>query len=113
MEITFKYKNKIITTPNLEKKLKRMKLSIDDIEIINNPIIKKEPESGVEDYMLNKRQIIVRSTEDDIRRVCFVDKNKGLPTIYELFKRNIWNPETKTGIKYLTPEFLMTMYYEP
>lgn len=113
MEITFKYKDKIITTPNLEKKLKRMKLSIDDIEIINNPIIKKEPESGVEDYMLNKRQIIVHSTEDDIRRVCFVDKNKGLPTIYELFKKNIWNPETKTGIKYLTPEFLMTMYYEP
>lgn len=113
MDITFKYNNKIITTPNLEKKLKRMKLSINDIEIIDNPITKKEPESGIEDYMLNKRQVIVRSTEDDIRRICYVDKDKGLPTIYELFKKDIWNPKTKTGIKYLTPEFLMTMYYEP
>lgn len=34
MEITFKYKDKIISTPNLEKKLKRMKISIDDIEIM-------------------------------------------------------------------------------
>ena len=113
MDITFKYNNKIITTPNLEKKLKRMKLSINDIEIIDNPITKKEPESGIEDYMLNKRQVIVRSTEDDIRRICYIDKDKGLPTIYELFKKDIWNPKTKTGIKYLTPEFLMTMYYEP
>ena len=30
MEVTFKYKDKIFTTPNLEKKLKRMKISIDD-----------------------------------------------------------------------------------
>lgn len=42
METTFKYKNKIITTPNLEKKLKRMKISIDDIEIIDTPKIEKE-----------------------------------------------------------------------
>jgi rRNA-processing protein FCF1 len=113
MEITFKYNGKIITTPNLEKKLKRMKLQLSDIEIIDNLIKKEKPlNSGIEDYMLNKRQVIVCSTEDNIRRVCFIDKNKGLPTIYELFKKNIWNPETKTGIKYLTPEFLMTMYYE-
>ena len=42
MEILFRYKNKIISTPNLEKKLKRMKISIDDIEIIED--IKKEKE---------------------------------------------------------------------
>ena len=112
METTFKYNGKIITTPNLEKKLKRMKISINDIEIIDNPIKKEKSNEGIEDYMLNKRQVIVRSTEDNIRRVCFIDKNKGLPTIYELFKKNIWNPETKNGIKYLTQEFLMTMYYE-
>lgn len=37
---TFKYQGKIITTPNLEKKLKRMKISLEDIEIIDTPIIK-------------------------------------------------------------------------
>lgn len=112
METTFKYQGKIISTPNLEKKLKRMRISIDDIEIIDNPIKKKEVNSGLEDYMLNKRRVIVRSTEDDIRRVCFIDKDEPLPKIEELFKSKIWNPETKTGIKYLTPEFLKTMYYE-
>lgn len=110
METTFKYQGKIITTPNLEKKLKRMKISINDIEIIDNPIKKKEPKSGIEDYMLNKRQVIVRSTEDNIRRVCYIDKS--LPPISELFKNHIWNPETKTGVKGMTREFLMTMYYE-
>ena len=110
MEITFKYKGKIITTPNLEKKLKRMKISIDDIEIIDTPIKKKEVDSGLEDYMLNKKQVIVRSTQDNIRRICYVDKNKSLPTMSELFKNQMWNGET--GIKELTREYLMTMYYE-
>lgn len=113
METTFKYQGKIITTPNLEKKLKRMKISIDDIEIIETPIKKENSsDNGIEDYMLNKRKVIVRSTEDNIRRVCFIDKDKGLPPISELFKDLIWNPETKTGIKEITEEFLMTMYYE-
>lgn len=37
----FKYNNKIYETPNLEKKLKRMRLTLDDIEILNEPIVKK------------------------------------------------------------------------
>lgn len=39
--ITFKYNNKVYEVPNLEKKLKRMKLTMNDIEIIDSPI-KKE-----------------------------------------------------------------------
>lgn len=35
----FKYQNKIYEVPNLEKKLKRMKLTLADIEIIDKPII--------------------------------------------------------------------------
>ena len=112
METTFKYNGKIITTPNLEKKLKRMKISIDDIEILDSIKKEKAVENGVEDYTSNKRKIIVRSTEDDIRRVCYIDKDKGLPPISELFKNHIWNPEIKTGIKEFTREYLMTMYYD-
>ena len=75
MDVTFKYKDTIITTPNLEKKLKRMKLSIDDIEIIETPIKKEKPSNdGIEDYIKDKIKVIVRSNIDDIRRVCYIDK---------------------------------------
>lgn len=113
MEITFKYKGTIITTPNLEKKLKRMKLSIDDIEIIDNPIKKeKSPSHELEDYMKDKIKVIVRSNIDDVRRVCFIKKDEPHPTIKELFKNQLWNPNTKTGIKEFTEDYLMTLYYE-
>ena len=113
METTFKYKGTIITTPNLEKKLKRMKLSIDDIEIIDNPIKKeKSPSNELEDYMKDVIKVIVRSNIDDIRRVCFIKKEGPRPTMRELFKNHIWNPTTKTGIKEITEEYLTTLYYE-
>ena len=113
METTFKYKGTIITTPNLEKKLKRMKLSIDDIEIIDNPIKKeKSPSNELEDYMKDVTKVIVRSNIDDIRRVCFIKKDKPRPTMRELFKNHIWNQTTKTGIKEITEDYLMTLYYE-
>ena len=48
MEITFEYKGKIITTPNLEKKLKRMKLSLEDIKIIPTPLKKESKSEGWE-----------------------------------------------------------------
>ena len=100
MDITFKYKDKIITTPNLEKKLKRMKLSLEDIEIIETPV-KKQQESGIEDYMLDKEQVIIRSTLDDIRRVCYVPKGTRPPIKELLSKQKIYSDEQ-----------LNSMYYE-
>ena len=100
MNITFKYKDKIITTPNLEKKLKRMKLSLEDIEIIKTPI-KKQQESGIEDYMLDKEQVIVRSTLDNVRRVCYVPKGTR-PSIKEFLSKQ----------KIYSDKQLNSMYYE-
>ena len=40
--MTFKYNGKLITTPNLEKKLKRMHLTLADIEIVPDVEVKKE-----------------------------------------------------------------------
>ena len=101
MEITFKYQGKIISTPNLEKKLKRMKISINDIEIINEPIIKKEEDNGLEDYMLDKEQVVIKSKLDNIRRICYVPKGTR-PLIKELLgKHNLY-----------TEYELMNMYYE-
>ena len=87
-----------------------MKLQLSDIEIIETPV-KKSSDDGIEDYMLNKRKVIVRSTLDEIRRVCYIPIDYT-PTIYELFKHHLWNPKTKTGIKELTDDYLMTLYYE-
>ena len=58
METTFKYNGKVITTPNLEKKLKRMKISIDDIEIIEIPIKEKKSDEGIEDYMILEEYVM-------------------------------------------------------
>lgn len=38
----FKYNNKFYSTPNLEKKLKKMKLTLEDIEIISEEKEEKE-----------------------------------------------------------------------
>lgn len=109
MEITFKYKGKIISTPNLEKKLKRMKISIDDIEIIDKPIVIKKEENELDDFYKDKEKVVIRSTQDDIRRICFVPKDTR-PPIKDILKNQIWNPETRTGVY---PElFIETMYYE-
>ena len=57
--ITFKYKDTIISTPNLEKKLKRMKLSLNDIEIIDTPTNKKEE---LIEEPSNLQKIIIQSS---------------------------------------------------
>ena len=38
----FKYNNKVYIVPNLEKKLKRMKLTLEDIELIDKPSSKED-----------------------------------------------------------------------
>lgn len=101
MEVTFKYNNKIITTPNLEKKLKRMKLQLSDIEIIETPIKEKPSNDGIEDYIKDREKVIIRSKLDDIRRVCYIPKGTR-PNIKEFLG--------KQGI--YTENELINMYYE-
>lgn len=46
MDTTFIYKGKTVTTPNLEKKLKRMRITLSDIEIVDEVHPKKESENS-------------------------------------------------------------------
>lgn len=55
----FKYNNKIYETPNLEKKLKRMRLTLDDIEILNEPIVKKVSNEDDKDNGIIKHHFIL------------------------------------------------------
>lgn len=106
--VTFKYKDKIISTPNLEKKLKRMKLSLNDIEIIDTPINKKEKD--IEESSKLKK-IIIQSSLDKMQYISFVPLDFNFPPIEEFIKKDLWNPITKTGIKEFIPEYIKTLYY--
>lgn len=100
METIFKYNGKIITTPNLEKKLKRMKISIADIEIINTPTLKEESKFELEDYMINKEQVIIKSKLDNIQRVCYLNKGERPPIKEILGKQNIYSNEQINNMYY-------------
>lgn len=102
MKTTFKYNGKLITTPNLEKKLKQMKITIDNIEIIDTP--KKDniedlkwDLEGIKEWRYYKQEGVIHC--------CLIDKGTN-PSIYDIFKSHIWNPETKTGIRKITKEYL-------
>ena len=106
--VTFKYKDTIISTPNLEKKLKRMKLSLNDIEIIDTPTNKKE--ETIEEPS-NLKKIIIQSSLDKMQYISFVPLDFSFPPIEEFIKKDLWNPITKTGIKDFIPEYIKTLYY--
>ena len=107
MDITFKYNGAIITTPNLEKKLKRMGISLDDIELIQEikPIIK-------EDNSKEFKTLKLKSLIDNLTHITYWSPNTSLPTIQELVEERgwLWNPETKTGL--WTKDYIDTLYYE-
>ena len=105
----FMYNGRIYNPVNVEKKLKKLGITMNDIEIIPED---KKQDNELDDFYKDKEKVIVRSTEDDIRRICYINKDKSHPTMRELFKNHIWNPTTKTGVKEITEEYLMTMYYE-
>lgn len=105
----FMYNGRIYNPVNVEKKLKKLGITMNDIEIIPED---KKQDNELDDFYKDKEKVIVRSTEDDIRRICYINKDKSRPTMRELFKNHIWNPTTKTGVKEITEEYLMTMYYE-
>ena len=86
MDITFKYKDKIITTPNLEKKLKRMKISLEDIEIINS-LEKKKEESSKWEFEGIKEWRYYKHLDSDIRHCCLIDIGTN-PSKYDLLGKH-------------------------
>ncbi len=102
--ITFKYKDTIISTPNLEKKLKRMKITLQDIEILPEEVKVEEPE---DDW---KRPLIrLKSSLDNYVYSIYSEVKPENPT--ELIKNLIWNPDNKTGVKGFTEEYAKTLVY--
>lgn len=85
MDITFIYKNKQITTPNLEKKLKRMGITKEDITIIETPPKKKEgamiPMYPIENFYFIKKssdcwECHISETPPTVYDVEYTDKER-------------------------------------
>ena len=106
----FIYNGRIYHPSNLEKKLKKMGITINDIKIIPVEKKKEKPSNdGTEDYMKDKELVVIRSTQDNFRRIWYIPKGTR-PPLEKLFEKVIWNG--KTGIKEITNEYIKTMYYE-
>lgn len=95
----FKYNNKIYETPNLEKKLKRMKLSLEDIEMINEDVQQEQSE----ECEIGGKELRYFLHPNGIRTECYIPIGQN-PTALDWFKDVMWNGST--GIKWCTPEYL-------
>jgi len=102
---TFKYNNQIISTPNLEKKLKRMKLSIQDIEILPEEDNKKE--EIVDNWQ--RPLVYLKSTLDNSVYTIYSETKPDNPI--DLVKHLIWNIHTRTGVEGFTEEYAKTLVY--
>lgn len=103
MITTFKYKDTIISTPNLEKKLKRMKITLQDIEILPEEIKLEETEDNW------KRPLVyLKSSLDNMIYSIYSETKPNNPI--ELVKNLIWNGIT--GVKGFTLEYAKTLNYD-
>ena len=102
---TFKYKDQIISTPNLEKKLKRMKLSLQDIEILPEEI----PETKKEEDDWKRPLVYLKSTLDNSVYTVYSEEKPENPI--ELVRHLIWNMYTRTGVEGFTEEYAKTLVY--
>lgn len=96
----FKYKNKVYETPNIEKKLKRMNLTLEDIEIVKEENIKKEESK---EYGIEGKEIRHFLHPDGTKTMCYVPIGEN-PLALDWFKDVMWNGST--GIKWCTKEYL-------
>lgn len=104
---TFKYNNQIITTPNLEKKLKRMKLTLEDIEIIPENTLDVKKEEKEDNW---KRPLVyLKSTLDNSVYTIYSEEKPENPI--ELVRHLIWNMYTRTGVEGFTEEYAKTLVY--
>lgn len=83
----FKYNNKIYETPNLEKKLKRMKLTLEDIEILQEEINKPQGNSEWE-YKGTKSWKYYKHPNSDKIHCCLIDIGTK-PDKHQLFRNLI------------------------
>ncbi len=105
--IEFLYKGQKCFTNNLPKKLKRMKITKDDIEILRE-FDETEKKVKPEDNNNEFDDWIKVVYWDPITNYTHIGFTHGMnkPDKNEFFKNSKWNEETKTGLKYCTKEWI-------
>ena len=75
VEQYFKYQDKIYKTINLDKKLKKMKLSLEDIELIDKPSSKEDDEDNrvIKHHFVLSNGYIVTSIYDNLDNLGITD----------------------------------------
>lgn len=104
--IVFEYNGKTFYADNFEKKLKRLKITKNDVKIINDDFefVRKDKHLETE-YDEFTRAYILDKSNNTIHVIC-VDSLEYKPDIFKLFEKYIWNNETKTGIKYINNDYI-------
>ena len=100
--IEFKYKDKLFYTTNLQKKLKRLKITENDITIIREFEEQKQPE--IKEYE-NWLYCYFYNPYTNFFHIV-ISKDHIKPNKYNVFKNSLWNENTKTGIKNFTKEYI-------
>lgn len=99
----FKYNDRIYNPVNLEKKLKKLGITINDIEFIPD----EKPKEPEDDW---KRPLIrLKSSLDNYVYSIYSEVKPENPT--ELIKNLIWNTDNKTGVRGFTEEYAKTLSY--
>lgn len=93
---TFIYNGVTIETPDLEKKLKRMKITLDDITIIPNKV-KEEPKE-------------VLDTNITLHRFDNIINGDYIIGVSESLDHLIWDPINRTGIRDFDPDNWRRIY---
>ena len=89
-EITFKYKGKIYNPKNFEKKLKQLRITKEDIEIIETPK-PKEKQNSIWEFEGIKEWRYYKHPDSNIRHCCLIDIGTN-PSKEKIFK-NHFNKE--------------------
>lgn len=85
-EITFKYKGKIYNPKNFEKKLKQLRITKEDIEIIETSK-PKEKQNSTWEFEGIKEWRYYKHPNSDIRHCCLIDIGTN-PSKYDLLRKH-------------------------
>ena len=104
--VVFEYNGKTFYADNFEKKLKRLKITKDNVKIISEDFefIKKDKHLETE-YDENLR-VYVLDKSNNHTHIFPVNSVNTKPDILKLFENFIWNNETKTGIRNITIDYI-------